>query len=102
MDTTVAVFVPTEIVNKLYLAYCGLSPQRQDVVLETMQKRGVSQNQATLEEILTPRIEIYAERGQQAQERKMLELRNLPKELLEQFVASLHVETPVETPAEAK
>lgn len=59
----IKVVVSDETARKLSLAYVGLSAQRRSVVDERVKKDNVSKEQATLDEILNPRIEIYYNNG---------------------------------------
>lgn len=64
-NTTIALHISDAVANKLSHCYCGLSPQRKAVVDARVEKEKVSRQQATLDEILNPRIEIYYERGEE-------------------------------------
>jgi hypothetical protein len=75
-NTTVAIHVSDEIANKLYLAFLGLHGESADGprvarIEERVKKEKISIQQATFEEILNPRVELYAERGQKRQEKKL-------------------------------
>jgi hypothetical protein len=76
-NTTVKVVVSDEVVNQLFIAFVGLSPVRQEAVNKQIADRKISRQQATLEEILYPRVAIYAKRGEEAQEEIMTQARTI-------------------------
>ena len=67
MSDTSTVVVSSEIASKLFLAYVGLSPVRRAVVDESVKVDKVSRSQATFNEIISSRIELYAKRGEAQQ-----------------------------------
>lgn len=74
---TIAIEVSSEITSKLFLAYVGLSDVRKSAVNDAMKASKISRNQATFNEITTPRIEMYAERGAEAQKEVMSQALNV-------------------------
>lgn len=67
MSDTKEVIVSSGITSKLFLAYVGLSDVRKSAVNDAMKAHSISRNQATFNEICQPRVDMYAERGQEAQ-----------------------------------
>lgn len=66
------VTVQPEIASKLSAAYLGLPTVRQETVDAAVREQGISRAQATLNEIINTRVEMYARTGN-AEQQKVLE-----------------------------
>lgn len=68
---TYNVTVHEDVAQKLYIAFCGMPPARQEEIREDAKKRSISIQQATADNILVPKVAQYYEKGLEKQEEIM-------------------------------